>query len=263
MAEEKKDARRSPRRRRRRRRSRPPRRLPRRRPRPKKPAAKKPAAKKRPRRSRLRKKAAAKKAAKKAAAKKPGEPPVVKARASYVRIAPRKARLVANQVRGLPIDDALTLLRFSPRGAARDIAKLIDSAAANAENNHDLVADDLLVKRDQRRRGPDAAPLPPPRPGPRDPHQQANLPHQGCADTGGRQPHGTEDPPRGLPGRLHPRLEVQLVQREGLLRLPARGHRDPRPHRGQARARRPVRRSRSRRGRARSRSTSPPRGPAS
>ena len=63
-----------------------------------------------------------------------------------MRVAPRKARLVADQVRGLPIDDARTLLRFSPRGAARDIAKLIDSAAANAENNHDLVADDLLIK---------------------------------------------------------------------------------------------------------------------
>jgi ribosomal protein L22 len=111
----------------------------------KKPAAKKPAAKKA-----AAKKAAATKpaAAKKAAAKakpKAGERPVVKARASYVRIAPRKARLIANQVRGLPIEDARTLLRFSPRGVARDIAKLIESAAANAENNHDLVADDLRV----------------------------------------------------------------------------------------------------------------------
>ena len=91
------------------------------------------------------------------------ERPVVNARARYVRIAPRKARLVADQVRGLPLDDARTLLRFSPRGAARDIAKLIDSAAANAENNHDLVADDLHGHRDHRRRGPDAAPLPPAR----------------------------------------------------------------------------------------------------
>ena len=71
------------------------------------------------------------------------ERPVVKARARYVRVAPRKARLIADQVRGLPLEDARTLLRFSSRGAARDIAKLIDSAAANAENNHDLVADDL------------------------------------------------------------------------------------------------------------------------
>jgi ribosomal protein L22 len=107
----------------------------------KKPAAKKPAAKKP-----AAKKAAAKKtAAKKAAPREPGERPVVRARASYVRIAPRKARLVADQVRGMPLEDALTTLRFSTRGAAQDIAKLINSAAANAENNHDLVADDLMV----------------------------------------------------------------------------------------------------------------------
>jgi ribosomal protein L22 len=106
-----------------------------------KPAAKKSASKKAPA-----KKAAAKKpAAKKAKPKEEVAPPMVRARASYVRVAPRKARLVADQVRGLPIDDALTLLRFSPRTAARDIAKLIDSAAANAENNHDLVADDLVI----------------------------------------------------------------------------------------------------------------------
>ena len=63
-----------------------------------------------------------------------------------MRVAPRKARLIADQVRGLPLEDAQTLLRFSPRSAAQDIAKLISSAAANAENNHDLVADDLVIK---------------------------------------------------------------------------------------------------------------------
>jgi ribosomal protein L22 len=74
------------------------------------------------------------------------ERPVVNASARFVRLAPRKARLVADQVRGLPIDDAIALLRFSSRGAARDIRKLIESAAANAEANHDLVADDLMIK---------------------------------------------------------------------------------------------------------------------
>jgi ribosomal protein L22 len=73
------------------------------------------------------------------------KPPVVNARARYVRVAPRKARLIADQVRGMHVDDARTLLRFSSRGAARDIAKLIDSATANAEANHDLVADELRV----------------------------------------------------------------------------------------------------------------------
>jgi ribosomal protein L22 len=72
-------------------------------------------------------------------------PPVVNARARYVRVAPRKARLIADQVRGMHVDDAKTLLRFSTRGAARDIARLIDSATANAEANHDLVADELRV----------------------------------------------------------------------------------------------------------------------
>lgn len=114
----------------------------------KKPAAKKPAEKKPAAKKPTEKKPAAKKpaeTAKKSPAK--GEEPAVTVRASakYVRIAPRKVRLVADQVRGLGIDDARDLLRFSPRSAARDIGKLIDSAAANAENNHDLIADDLRV----------------------------------------------------------------------------------------------------------------------
>ena len=72
-------------------------------------------------------------------------PVIVRASARYVRVAPRKARLVADQVRGLGIDRARALLQFSPRGAARDIQKLLDSAAANAENNHDLVADEMRI----------------------------------------------------------------------------------------------------------------------
>jgi large subunit ribosomal protein L22 len=75
----------------------------------------------------------------------PPEVPMVRASARYVRVAPRKARLVADQVRGLPVTEAQTLLGFSPRGAARDVGKLIASAAANAENNHDLVAEDLRI----------------------------------------------------------------------------------------------------------------------
>ena len=70
---------------------------------------------------------------------------VVRASARYLRVAPRKVRVVADQVRGLPIDDALTLLRFSSLGAARDVQKLIESAAANAENNYELDADELRV----------------------------------------------------------------------------------------------------------------------
>ena len=78
-------------------------------------------------------------------AKKPAAPPVVKAKARYVRIAPRKARLIADQVRGMHIEQARALLEFSPRGAAHPIQKLINSAAANAENNHDLIGDEMRV----------------------------------------------------------------------------------------------------------------------
>jgi ribosomal protein L22 len=70
---------------------------------------------------------------------------VVRASARYVRIAPRKARLIADQVRGLHIDKARALLQFSPRGAAQDIHKLLNSAAANAENNHDLIGDEMRI----------------------------------------------------------------------------------------------------------------------
>ena len=111
----------------------------------KKPAAKKPAAKpKAETKTKAKPRPSTKAATRTAAAS--TERPVVNARARFVRVAPRKARLVADQVRGLPLEDALPLLRFSTRSAAQDIRKLLESAAANAETNHDLVADDLLIK---------------------------------------------------------------------------------------------------------------------
>ena len=106
----------------------------------KKSAEKKPAAKKE-----TAKKTAKEAAKKKEAPKAKPAPIVIRASSRYVRIAPRKARLIADQVRGLQIDKARALLQFSPRGAAQDIGKLIESAAANAENNHDLVADEMRV----------------------------------------------------------------------------------------------------------------------
>ena len=80
-----------------------------------------------------------------AASDKQPEAPIVRAKARFVRVAPRKARLVADQVRGMPVEDARTLLAFSSKDAARDLSRLIESAAANAEANHDLVADDLRI----------------------------------------------------------------------------------------------------------------------
>jgi ribosomal protein L22 len=108
-------------------------------------AAKKPAAKKASKEKKPAKKAAAKKEPAKKAPKGPVAPPVVKASARYVRIAPRKARLIADQVRGMHIESARALLQFSPRGAAHPIHKLINSAAANAENNHDLIGDEMRI----------------------------------------------------------------------------------------------------------------------
>jgi large subunit ribosomal protein L22 len=68
------------------------------------------------------------------------------ARAKYIRRTPRKARLVADMVRGMRVVDALAQLEFSPRHAAVDVAKAIKSAAANAEHNHQLSRDQLWLK---------------------------------------------------------------------------------------------------------------------
>ena len=70
----------------------------------------------------------------------------VRAEARYVRAAPRKAQLVADQIRGLTVPEARAVLAFMTRDAARDVRKVLDSAVANAENNHGLVGDDLTVQ---------------------------------------------------------------------------------------------------------------------
>jgi ribosomal protein L22 len=86
--------------------------------------------------------------------KAPPRRPVVTARAKYVRSSARKARLVIDHVRGKPIGEARALLRHSPRGVARDLERLLASAVANAENNHDLVGDELYVKEIYADEGP-------------------------------------------------------------------------------------------------------------
>ena len=70
----------------------------------------------------------------------------VQAVAKYVRRTPRKARLIADSVKGMPVSEALALLEFSPRHAATDVAKVIKSAAANAEHNFNLNREDLFLK---------------------------------------------------------------------------------------------------------------------
>jgi large subunit ribosomal protein L22 len=69
----------------------------------------------------------------------------VRAEARYVRAAPRKAQLVAEQIRGRTVPEARTILAFTPRDAARDMEKVLNSAVANAEANHGLVGDEMVV----------------------------------------------------------------------------------------------------------------------
>jgi large subunit ribosomal protein L22 len=69
----------------------------------------------------------------------------VSATARYLRGSTRKARLITTQIKGKPVEEAAALLRFMPQDAARDIGHVLQSATANAENNHNLAAADLFV----------------------------------------------------------------------------------------------------------------------
>ena len=69
----------------------------------------------------------------------------VSATAKYLRGSTRKARLVTLAIRGKRVQEAAALLRFMPQHAARDVAMVLKSATANAENNHNLSAEDLYI----------------------------------------------------------------------------------------------------------------------
>ncbi len=69
----------------------------------------------------------------------------VAAKLKGARISAQKARLVADQVRGMPVEDALNLLEFSPKKAAHLVKKVLNSAIANAENNEGADVDELKV----------------------------------------------------------------------------------------------------------------------
>ena len=81
-------------------------------------------------------------------------PPVVRAQAKYVRSSARKARLVCDHIRGKSVDEARAILAQTPRTVARDWSKVLESAIANAENNHELIGDDLYVKAVHADEGP-------------------------------------------------------------------------------------------------------------
>ncbi|HEY3943986.1 MAG TPA: 50S ribosomal protein L22 [Solirubrobacteraceae bacterium] len=78
----------------------------------------------------------------------------VRAQAKYVRSSARKARLVCDHIRGKSVEDARAILAHTPRGIARDWSKLLESAVANAEHNHELIGEDLYVKAVRADEGP-------------------------------------------------------------------------------------------------------------
>ncbi len=78
----------------------------------------------------------------------------VKASAKEVRVAPRKTRLVAENIKSQPVDVALNQLKFSPKKPAKHLYKVLYSAVSNAENETNLDIDNLYVKRVQIDEGP-------------------------------------------------------------------------------------------------------------
>jgi ribosomal protein L22 len=79
---------------------------------------------------------------------------VVRAQAKYVRSSARKARLVCDHIRGKSVEEARAILAHTSRAVARDWSKLLESAVANAENNHELVGEDLVIKAVHADEGP-------------------------------------------------------------------------------------------------------------
>ena len=77
-----------------------------------------------------------------------------KAHARYIRISPRKVQVVLNLIRGKSVAEADAILKFTPRSAAPIIAKVLDSAVANAENNQEMNRDSLYVAECFANQGP-------------------------------------------------------------------------------------------------------------
>jgi len=78
----------------------------------------------------------------------------VSATAKYLRGSTRKANLVVAAIKGRPVEEAANLLKFMPQHAALDVLRVLKSATANAENNHNLSAEDLFVADAQANEGP-------------------------------------------------------------------------------------------------------------
>ena len=77
-----------------------------------------------------------------------------KAQARFIRIAPRKARIVMDLIRGKNVDEALSILRFTPKRASAIIAKVVNSAISNAEHNYELNRGELYINKGYVDEGP-------------------------------------------------------------------------------------------------------------
>jgi len=107
--------------------------------------AEEPAAEDKPKRGR---RGSAEVAAKKTRSRRPrpdAEPVFVRAQAKYVRSSPRKARLVVDVIRGKSVEEARAILVHTPRAAAEPVLKVLESAIANAEHNHELLPEELRI----------------------------------------------------------------------------------------------------------------------
>jgi len=112
---------------------------------PEEAAAEEPVAEGKPKRGR---RGSAEAGAKKRASRRPkpdAAPVFVRAQAKYVRSSPRKARLVVDHIRGKSVDEARAILTHTPRGAAEPVLKVLESAVANAEHNHELLPEELQI----------------------------------------------------------------------------------------------------------------------
>jgi ribosomal protein L22 len=104
--------------------------------------------------SRTRARDRAEAASAKADAGAPAQRVVVRANAKYVRTSARKARLVCDHIRGKSVEEAFAILAHTPRHVAEDWRKLLQSAVANAEHNHELLGDDLRIASVKADEGP-------------------------------------------------------------------------------------------------------------
>ena len=167
------------------------------------------------------------------------------------RESPRKVRAVADMIRGRSVDDAMSILRLQQRKAARMLSKVLGSAIANATENEKADADKLVVTKVFIDGGPVAEALDGAFDGAREPDQRPDVARDGrrrrlrkLSDEKGHR-HGTENTSGRFPPRRRSRLELEVVLREGLLEVAARGPAPQEVRQAEARATRASRPSRS------------------